>query len=78
MWQVDNDHYALWRLAHEHRQKPLDELLNSVTVADRSPMLVRPLASALAGKAARFVGWLRGLPQTPADETPPAVISKWS
>ena len=35
MWQAENDRYTLWRLEHEMGVKPIDRLLNSVTVSDR-------------------------------------------
>jgi hypothetical protein len=85
MWQANNDHYTLWRLAHEHQQESLDRLLNSVTVSDRSPAIVRPLISSLARVANRLANWLRsyrmgGGQQLPAaaDEIVPTVTSKSS
>lgn len=52
MWQAENDRYTVWRLEHEMSVKPIDRLLNSVTVADRSEALLagpdlKPMAAAL-------------------------------
>lgn len=85
MWQVDNDRYALWHLTHELGQKPMDELLNRVTVSDRSPAIVRPLIASLRGMADRLVDWLRSYRKGGRDQPPipegkglPTVISRWS
>lgn len=70
MWQVDNDRYALWHLEHELGQKPLDRLLNSVTVSDRSPTIVRPFIGSLAGMANRLAHWLRNRRNGASDQPP--------
>jgi len=53
MWQAENDRYTLWRLEHEMGMKPIDRLLNSVTVSDRAegtPLIgldLKPVAAGL-------------------------------
>jgi hypothetical protein len=71
MWQAENDRYTLWRLEQEMGVKPIDRLLNSVTVSDRAegtPLIgldLKPVAAGLGRSLKRLCSWIAMRPIVP-------------